>query len=98
MTERDAARYGSSTFSRTWGLKDQGLCGIAPPGQNPEWKQGLLLQTWVQTSDNCSIVYKVRDTAFNYHSPQSLKKISVDFQFLRVSSNILALYAKLLSL
>lgn len=31
------------------GLKAQGSVDLLLLGQNPEWKQGLLLQTWVQT-------------------------------------------------
>lgn len=58
------------------GWRTRGSVGFAPPGQNLSGNRGCFCRPGFRLSSNCSIVYKVRDTAFNYHSPQSLKDFS----------------------
>lgn len=71
--------------------------GFAPPGQNPEWKQGLLLQTWVQTA-TVLLFIKSETQRSTTIVLNHLKKISSGFSVFKGKFNILALYAKLLSL
>jgi len=79
LTERDAARCGSDHF-RTWAEGPGALWGLLLLDRILSGNRGCFCRLGFRLG-NCPIVYKVRDTAVDDHSPQSLKRFQWIFSF-----------------